>query len=97
MNKLVSIKKSIIQSIRRSTTKVKMNSPAYRTAYLANLKAEAANNAVHLAASNKGANPSAQQYIRNTGQQVLGVPSGTYRGAGTTTRTTTGTSTNKKK
>ena len=59
-----------------------MNTPAYRAAYMANLKAEAANNATHLAASNKGANASAQQYIRNTGQQVLGVPSGTYRGAG---------------
>lgn len=53
-----------------------MNTPEYRKAYLANLNSEISNNNKKLAA-NKG-NVSAQQYIQNTGQQILGVS--TYKG-----------------
>jgi hypothetical protein len=48
-----------------------MNTPEYRKAYLANLKIAANNNHKNLVA-NKG-NPSAQQYIKNSGHEVLGV------------------------
>jgi hypothetical protein len=48
-----------------------MNTPEYRKAYMANLKMETNNNNKNLVA-NKG-NPSAQQYITNSGQQVLGI------------------------
>tara|TARA_B110000285_G_C15088954_1_gene597903 strand:- start:134 stop:340 length:207 start_codon:yes stop_codon:yes gene_type:complete len=48
-----------------------MNTPEYRKAYMANLKMETNNNNKNLVA-NKG-NPSAQQYIKNSGQQVLGI------------------------
>ena len=48
-----------------------MNTPEYRKAYMANLKMEASNNQRNLMA-NKGS-PSTQQYIQNTGHQVLGV------------------------
>lgn len=52
-----------------------MNTPEYKKAYMANLHVAASNNTRNLVA-NKG-NPSAQQYINNTGQQVLGVVSPT--------------------
>lgn len=48
-----------------------MNTPEYKKAYLANLNLDIKNNNKNLAA-NKG-NPSAQQYIQNSGQQILGV------------------------
>jgi len=48
-----------------------MNTPEYRKAYLKNLNLEISNNNKNLAA-NKG-NPAANQYIQNTGQQILGV------------------------
>lgn len=48
-----------------------MNTPEYRKAYLKNLQLQISNNDKNLKA-NKG-NPSAQQYIQNTGQQILGV------------------------
>jgi len=54
----------------------KMNTPQYRKAYLDNLKLEMSNNNKNLAA-NKG-NPATQQYIQNTGQQILGVS--TFKG-----------------
>ena len=53
-----------------------MNTPEYRKAYLANLKLQASNNNKNLTA-NKG-NPSAQQYIQNSGQPILGVS--TFKG-----------------
>lgn len=53
-----------------------MNTPEYRKAYLANLNLEISNNNKNLAA-NKG-NPAAQQYIQNSGQQILGVS--TFKG-----------------
>jgi len=49
----------------------RMNTPEYRKAYMANLKMATNNNNKNLVA-NKG-NPSAQQYITNSGQQVLGI------------------------
>jgi hypothetical protein len=48
-----------------------MNTPEYRKAYMANLKLEASTNNKNLLA-NKG-NISTNQYIQNTGQQVLGI------------------------
>ena len=48
-----------------------MNTPEYRKAYLENLKLQISNDNKNLLA-NKG-NPSAQQYIQNTGQQILGI------------------------
>jgi len=48
-----------------------MDTPEYRKAYMANLKMETNNNHKNLVA-NKG-NPSTQQYIQNSGQQVLGI------------------------
>ena len=48
-----------------------MNTPEYRKAYLANLQMETKNNNKNLVA-NKG-NPSAQQYIKNSGHEVLGI------------------------
>lgn len=53
-----------------------MNSPAYRKAYMANLKLEAANNANVLKA-NKG-QPATNQYIQNSGQSVIGASTFTY-------------------
>jgi hypothetical protein len=53
-----------------------MNTPEYRKLYLANLKLEVANNNKNLVA-NKGS-PSVNQYIQNTGQPILGVP--TFKG-----------------
>jgi hypothetical protein len=46
-----------------------MNTPGYKKAYMANLQTTINNNNKNLV---KG-NPSAQQYIKNTGQQVLGI------------------------
>jgi len=48
-----------------------MNTPGYRKAYIANLQMEINNNNKILLA-NKG-NPSVQQYIQNSGQQILGI------------------------
>jgi hypothetical protein len=48
-----------------------MNTSEYRKAYMANLKAETSNNNRNFVA-NKG-NPASNQYIQNTGQQILGV------------------------
>jgi len=48
-----------------------MNTPEYRKAYLANLQMATNNNNKNLVA-NKG-NPSAQQYIKNSGNEVLGI------------------------
>jgi hypothetical protein len=48
-----------------------MNTPEYRKAYMANLKMAINNNNKNLLVNN--GNPSAQQYIQNSGQQVLGV------------------------
>ena len=53
-----------------------MNTPEYRKAYLENLKLQISNDNKNLLA-NKG-NPSAQQYIQNTGQQILGIS--TFKG-----------------
>lgn len=53
-----------------------MNTPEYRKAYLANLNSQISNNNKNLAANN--GSPSAQQYIQNTGQQILGLS--TYKG-----------------
>ena len=47
-----------------------MNTPEYRKAYMANLQMEIDINNKNLVA-NKGT-PSTQQYIKNSGQQVLG-------------------------
>ena len=48
-----------------------MNTPAYKKAYLQNLKLEVTNNNKNFTA-NIG-NSTVNQYIKNTGQQVLGV------------------------
>jgi hypothetical protein len=48
-----------------------MNTPEYRKAHMANLKSEIKNNTKNLVA-NKGT-PAVQQYIQNSGQQVLGI------------------------
>lgn len=48
-----------------------MNTPEYRKSYLENLKLQISNDNKNLKA-NKG-NPSIQQYIQNTGQQILGI------------------------
>lgn len=48
-----------------------MNATEYRKAYLENLKLQTLNNNKNLAANN--GNPAAQQYMQNTGQQILGV------------------------
>jgi hypothetical protein len=48
----------------------RMNSQNYRTAYLSNLKREIAINNKH-ATANMGA-PAVQQYMQNSGKQVLG-------------------------
>jgi len=48
-----------------------MNTPEYKKAYIANLQMTINNNNKNLLA-NKG-NPSAQQFIKNSGQQVLGI------------------------
>jgi hypothetical protein len=48
-----------------------MNTPEYRKAYLANLHMATNNNNKNLVAS-KG-NPSAQQYVKNSGHEVLGI------------------------
>lgn len=48
-----------------------MNTAEYRNAYLKNLNLEISNNNKNLAA-NKG-NPAANQYIQNTGRQILGI------------------------
>ena len=48
-----------------------MNTPEYRKAYMANLQIATTNNNKNLVA-NQG-NPSTQQYIKNSGQQVLGI------------------------
>ena len=53
-----------------------MNTPEYRKAYLENLKLQISNDNKNLLA-NKG-NPAAQQYIQNTGQQILGIS--TFKG-----------------
>jgi hypothetical protein len=48
-----------------------MNSSEYRKAYMANLKLEVSNNDKNLQANKTQL--STNQYIQNTGQQVLGV------------------------
>jgi len=48
-----------------------MNTPEYRKAYMANLQMATNNNNKNLVA-NKG-NPSAQQFIQNSGKQVSGI------------------------
>lgn len=48
-----------------------MNTPEYKKAYLATLKSQISVNNKNLAANN--GNPSAQQYIQNTGQPILGI------------------------
>ena len=48
-----------------------MNTPEYRKAYMANLKMATNNNNKNLVA-NKG-NPSAQQYVKNSGHEILGI------------------------
>lgn len=53
-----------------------MNTPEYRKTYLENLKLQISNDNKNLIA-NKG-NPAAQQYIQNTGQQILGIS--TFKG-----------------
>jgi hypothetical protein len=53
-----------------------MNTLEYRKAYLENLKLQISNDNKNLLA-NKG-NPAAQQYIQNTGQQILGIS--TFKG-----------------
>jgi len=53
-----------------------MNTTEYRKAYLANLNLQISNNNNNLAA-NKGS-PASQQYIQNSGKQILGVS--TFRG-----------------
>jgi hypothetical protein len=47
-----------------------MNTPEYRKAYMANLALSSSNNNKNLIA-NKGT-PSLNQYVQNSGQQVLG-------------------------
>jgi hypothetical protein len=53
-----------------------MNNPVYRKAYMANLKLEISNNNKN-AVANK-AQPANNQFIQNTGQQILGVS--TFKG-----------------
>jgi hypothetical protein len=53
-----------------------MNTPGYRKAYMANLQAQITNNNKNFAA-NKG-NPASHQYMKASGQTVLGVP--TFKG-----------------
>jgi hypothetical protein len=53
-----------------------MNTPAYRKAYMANLKLEISNNNKN-AVANK-AQPANNQFIQNTGQPILGVS--TFKG-----------------
>ena len=48
-----------------------MNKPGYRKAYLENLKLQISNNNKNLVANN--GNPAAQQYIQNSGNQILGI------------------------
>ena len=48
----------------------KMNTPEYRKAYMANLALSSSNNHKNLVA-NKGT-PSLNQYVQNSGNQVLG-------------------------
>jgi len=50
-----------------------MNTPGYKKAHMANLQAQINNNNRNYVA-NKGS-PSANQYMKNSGQQLLGVPS----------------------
>jgi hypothetical protein len=57
-----------------------MNSQNYRTAYLSNLNREIANNNKHATANMKGSAPlAAQQYMQNTGKQILGLGVSTYK------------------
>lgn len=49
-----------------------MNTPEYRKAYMASLKAQTAVNNMNLVA-NRGS-PATQQYMQNTGHQILGAP-----------------------
>lgn len=53
-----------------------MNTPAYKKAYMANLKLEISNNNKN-AVANK-AQPANNQFIQNTGQPILGVS--TFKG-----------------
>ena len=53
-----------------------MNTPAYKKAYMANLKLEISNNNKN-AVANK-AQPANNQFIQNTAQQILGVS--TFKG-----------------
>jgi hypothetical protein len=57
-----------------------MNSQNYRTAYLSNLNREIANNNKHATANMKGSAPlAAQQYMQNTGKEILGLGVSTYK------------------
>jgi hypothetical protein len=50
-----------------------MNSQNYRTAYLSNLNREIVNNNKHATANMKGSAPlAAQQYMQNSGKEILG-------------------------
>jgi hypothetical protein len=53
-----------------------MNTPAYKKAYMANLKLEISNNNKNAVAYK--AQPANNQFIQNTGQQILGVS--TFKG-----------------
>ncbi len=58
----------------------RMNSQNYRTAYLSNLNREIANNNKHATANMKGSAPlAAQQYMQNTGKEILGLGVSTYK------------------
>jgi hypothetical protein len=48
-----------------------MNTPEYRKAYLDSLKLQISNDHKNLVANKES--PATQQYIQNTGQQILGV------------------------
>lgn len=48
-----------------------MNNPGYRKAYLENLKLKLSNENKNLVANN--GNPAAQQYMQNSGNQILGI------------------------
>ena len=58
-----------------------MNSQNYRTAYLSNLNREIANNNKHATANmmNGSAPLAAQQYMQNSGKEILGLGVSTYK------------------
>ena len=69
-----------------------MNTPEYRKAYMANLKLEVSNNNKNLQANKTQL--STNQYIKNTGQQVLGVS--TFDNSNTNTNTSSNPKRHKK-